>query len=363
MPPKTILLNPGPTNVSRRVLDAASSPQMCHREPEYGNLQEEVRARLLSVLGLDGETWSPVLIAGSGTSGLEAMVATGVPEGKALAVSVNGVYGDRIAKMARAHGIVTVEIEQPWGVPADPALIRSRLETRDHIGALAVVHHETTTGHLNPVEEIGALAKELGHTYLVDSVSGLAGDELDLDRAGVDYCASTGGKNYQGLVGVSFVYARREALARARKGQRRSVYLDLVNLSDHQDKRGTPFTPVVPLVAALREALVELEEETVPGRIARYRDAALFLREGYAKLGLSPWLPEGSPMSNCLTTIRLPEGRTYDSVHDFLKDRGFVIYAGQGDLGKEAFRICNMGWVDRADYERLLDVLGEWVRS
>jgi 2-aminoethylphosphonate-pyruvate transaminase len=363
MPNKTILLNPGPTNVSKAVIDAAAGPLFCHREPEYFTLQDEVRERLLRVMDLDPEVWAAVLIAGSGTSAMESMILAGVPEGKALLISDNGVYGDRIAKMAKAHGIPAKVVTQPWTQATDPELLAAAIEARDDFGALAVIHHETTTGLLNPVVEVGKVAKRYGLNFLVDSVSGLGGDALDFEEAGADIVASTGGKNFQGMPALSFGYARRAKLEEARAWSPRSVYLDFVNLCDKQDRRGTPFTPAVPFVAALRQALIELQEETVAGRVARYAEAARFLREGYARMGLTLWLPEGTPLSNCLTTIRLPEGRTYVELHDYLKERGFVIYAGQGQIEKEAFRIANMGNVAREDYQRLLDVLAAWVQA
>ena len=134
-----------------------------------------------------------------------------------------------------------------------------------------------------------------------------------------------------------------------------------MNLSEKQDRRSTPFTPAVPLVQSLKVALDEVREETVEGRIARYGKAATFLRKGYARLGIEDWLPAGTPKSNCLTTLRLPAGRTYVDLHDFLLDEGYVIYAGQGNIEKEAYRICNMGDVRKKDYARLLDALEEWL--
>jgi len=358
---KMILLNPGPTNVSDAVLRAASGPLVCHREPEYFNLQDQVRERLLRVLDLDPSVWTAVLISGSGTSAVEAMILAGAPVRKTLLISDNGIYGDRIAGMARAHGIPVEVAKQTWGEATDPAFLAEYCAGRDDLGAIAVIHHETTTGVLNPVAEVGRVAREHGLAMLVDSVSGLGGDLLDLEEAGVDLCACTGGKNFQGLPGISFVYARREKLRAAREWSPHSVYLDLVNLGDTQDRRGTPFTPAVPLVRALNQALVELEEETVAGRVERYSQAARFLRDGYERIGFEHWLPEATPKSNCLTTLRLPEGRAYADLHDTLKNEGFVIYGGQGRLEEEAFRIANMGNVDRNDYERLLGVLERWA--
>jgi 2-aminoethylphosphonate-pyruvate transaminase len=337
-----ILLNPGPVCVSERVRKAAAMTPICHREPEYFDLQDEVRERLARLFSLPKE-FAPVLLAGSGTSAVEAMVCA-LPAGKRLAVVNNGVYGDRIAKMAAAHGIPFEEAKFPWSEPADPA----KIPAADYV---AVIHHETTTGLVNPVGEI---ARKTGARLLVDSVSGLAGDPIDVAVA--DFVAGTAGKCLQGLPGVSFVFARRDAL---RQAPRRSVYLDLAELCAKQDARNTPFTPVVPIVNAFREALREAEEEGLSARIARYAETARFLRDGYRKLGLEFWLPHDR-LSNTLTTLRLPAGRTYGSLHDALKAEGFVIYGGQGNLEKEAFRIANMGWIPRAELRRLLRVLAKW---
>ncbi len=349
-----ILLNPGPVNVSDRVRLAAAIEPMCHREPEYFDLQDDVRASLLRLFGLSNEEFAPVLIAGSGTSAVEAMIASGVPAGRKLLVVNNGVYGDRIAKMALAYGIPFEEVKFGWDTVADVAAVEAKAKG---VGAIAAIHHETTTGLVNPIVDLAAVAKKAGARFLVDSVSGLAGDPIDVRLA--DFCAGTGGKCIQGLPGVSFVFARRERLKDAPK---RSVYLDLADAATKQDARNTPFTPAIPIVNALREALREAIEETLEKRIARHARAAAFLRAGYERMGLKYWLPHRT-WSNCLTTLRLPAGKTYASAHDALKKEGFIIYAGQGALEKEAFRICNMGWIPNAEFERLLVVLEKWVKA
>jgi 2-aminoethylphosphonate-pyruvate transaminase len=347
-----ILLNPGPVNVSDRVREAAAMEPICHREPEYFDLQDDVRARLLALFGLPARDFAAGLLAGSGTSAVEAMILAGVPAGRTLLVVNNGVYGERIAQMAAVHGIPFEEVRFPWETPADPGLVATRARGA---GAIAAVHHETTTGLVNPVAEIGRIAREHGARFLVDSVSGLAGDPIDV--AQTDLCAGTAGKCLHGLPGVSFVFARREAL---RDAPRRSVYLDLGELCDKQDARNTPFTPAIPIVNAFREALREAQEEGLEVRLARYRETAAFLRAGYGRLGLARWLRHRE-LSNTLTTLKLPAGRSYASLHDGLKAAGFVIYAGQGNLEREAFRIANMGWIPRAEFERLLEVLGQWA--
>jgi 2-aminoethylphosphonate-pyruvate transaminase len=298
-----------------------------------------------------------VLLSGSGTAALEAAVTSCVSaEGRMLVVD-NGVYGDRIAKMAEASRIPYDRITAGWTEQPDLDAVESALATGRY-EVLAAVHHETTTGLLNPVTDLVAIAHRHGALMVLDSISGLAGETVD--PAGPDLVVCTANKCVQGLPGLSFVLASREALARMVTYPARSLYLNLPNAYQHQEKRSTPFTPAVQVGFALREALLELREETVPGRIARYRRASDILRAGFRELGLSLLLPDAL-LSNTITTLRMPAGATYDLLHDGLKERGYVIYAGQGPLAREAFRVANMGLISEdalhAFQHHLRDVL------
>lgn len=352
---RTILLNPGPVNVSPRVREAfRKAPDLCHREPEVGALLSSVRARLARCFG-GPEHYGAVAFTGSGTLAVEAMISSGVAAGALLVVN-NGVYGQRIIDMARAHGIGVVEVRSDWSEPLDPAAVDQALRAHPEIEAVALVHHETTTGLLNPVGAIGALARRHGKRFLVDSVSGLAGDDIDFERDAVDLCAGTANKCIQGLPGISFVIARRDVLAALAAAKARSVYLHLPSHFAAQERGSMLFTMAVQVAVAFDEALAELEEETVAARVERHRQAAAFLRAGFADLGLRFLVPEGH-RSNTLTTLQLPDGASYAALHDELKARGFVIYEGQGKLQSGIFRVANMGHLGREDFAAFLDAL------
>jgi 2-aminoethylphosphonate-pyruvate transaminase len=199
---------------------------------------------------------------------------------------------------------------------------------------------------------VSAIARRHGKLVLVDSVSGLAGDALDLGT--VDLVAGTANKCIQGLPGMAFVLARTDVLERLATYPPRSVYLSLATYA----KSAMPFTPAVQAAYALDEALAELLEEGVDARIARYARAAAQLRAGFADLGLSLVLPP-ELRSNSITALRLPAGRSYAALHDGLKARGFVVYEGQGRLARELFRVANMGHLGREDFARFLAALGE----
>jgi 2-aminoethylphosphonate-pyruvate transaminase len=354
VPTRTILLNPGPVNLSDRVRRALLRPDICHREPECADLVARIRGRLCETFAPEGYT--AVLLTGSGTAAVESAVASSVGEGGAILVVNNGVYGDRIAKMARVHGIRVVEVTAGWTEPADLGGIEAALRAEPDVQAVALVHHETTTGLVNPVAEVGRLARAAGKLFLVDSVSGLGGEPIDLSAAAVDICVGTANKCIQGTPGLAFVLVRREAMDRVAAVPSRSVYLALHANWQAQERGDTLFTPAVQTAYALDEALAELLEETVAGRIARYGRAAALLREGFARLGLSCLLPP-ELQSHTITALDLPAGVAYAQLHDRLKARGFVIYAGQGALASRIFRVANMGDVSLDEYREFLAAL------
>jgi len=349
-----ILLNPGPVNVSPRVQQALLRGDLCHREEEFSDLLVAIRTKLLRAFAPHEYTAVPV--SGSGTLAVEAMVSSAMPEGRKLLVINNGVYGERMLRMAEAHRIPTIELRYNWTERPDLAQIESTLHADPTIHAVALVHHETTTGLLNLVNEVGAITRGAGRWLLLDAVSALASEDLDMVRDGVDLCACTANKCIQGLPGVSFVLVRNEAMAVMQQYPRRSLYLHLPLHWEAQERRSIPFTPSVQTWYALDEALDELLEETVAKRIQRYHAAAQLLRDGFARLGLKSLLPSDL-QSHSLTSLLLPEGVTYPPFHDGLKERGFVIYEGQGKLQTDVFRVANMGHLTLDDFRQFLTAL------
>lgn len=357
MTPDLILLNPGPINVSARVRRAlAECPDQCHREPEPLAMQTRVREKLVQAFGL-ASRYDAVLLTGSGTAAMEAMVASAV--GSGVLVVDNGVYGDRLVQMAEAHRIPVLRHKVSWFERPDPAALRAALESSPlgrTIDTVAVVHHETTTGLLNDLPAVAEVARATGRRLLVDSVSGLGGETLDFERVAPDAVCCTANKCLQGLPGVAFVLLR--------KGTplvRRSVYLDLGLALAKQSAGDTPFTPALQVMAALEAALDELLAETVAGRVARYRRAGETVRAAASRLGLEMMLPP-SLRSHTITSFRLPAGVGYAQIHDRMREDGFVIYGGQGDLSKSAFRIANMGHIPDEVWPRFERALGRAIR-
>jgi len=272
-----------------------------------------------------------------------------------LLVLRNGVYGERIEAIAQAHGIPYHVLDQPWTAPQDPAALAKALDAHPRVGVVAGVVHETTTGLLNPIKDLGEVCRSRGKTFLVDAISAIAGEELDLSW-GVDAVVGTANKCIRGLPGMSFVLAREELMAKAAAYPPRTLYLHLPAYHAKQEADSTPFTPAIQAAYALEVALRELLAEGVGARVERMGHVAALLRRGCTELGLELYLDEAY-LSRTITTYRLPKGWSYEALHDALRAAGFVIYAGQGDLRQQAFRVCNMGVMSDADYERFIDAL------
>ncbi|KVR36456.1 2-aminoethylphosphonate aminotransferase [Burkholderia ubonensis] len=346
-----LLLNPGPVTLTERVRRSLLQPDLCHRESEFFDLQDEARARLVAAYGLDSAEWAAVLMTGSGTAAVESMIAALVPQGGKLLVIENGVYGERIAQIATQYAIAHEVLKHEWMQAPDLAQIAARLDAGG-FSHVAVIHHETTTGRLNDLGAIADVCRARGVKLLVDGVSSFGAEAIDFAGGDIDAVAATANKCLHGVPGAAFVIVRRSALAQAAS---RTYYLDLGRLAKLQDQRNTPFTPSVHAYYALVEALREFDEAGGwRARHARYKALADQAQAGLAARGMPLVLPEGAS-SVVLRAYRLPQGVTYEQLHDGLKARGFVIYAGQGGLSKELFRISTMGAIEAADVERLLD--------
>ena len=346
------LLNPGPVTLTDRVRTSLLQPDLCHREPEFFDLQDEARRRLLAVYGLDPAEWAAVLLTGSGTAAVESMVSSLVPADGRVLVVENGVYGERMTAIARCYGIPQDAVAGDWLQAPDPDALAARLDAGAGYTHVAVVHHETTTGRLTDLAAIGRVCRERGVRLLVDGVSSFGAEEIDTDD--VDAVAGTANKCLHGVPGVAFVVVRRSALARA---VGRTYYLDLARAAHAQDERGTPFTPAVHALYALVEALREFDEDGGwRPRGARYRRFADRVAGCLRGIGVVPLLPEGVS-SAVLRSYRLPPGVGYAALHDALKADGFVIYAGQGSLAAEIFRISTMGDLRPEDIEQLAAAL------
>jgi 2-aminoethylphosphonate-pyruvate transaminase len=295
---------------------------------------------------------------GSGTFAIESVVSSAIPRAGRLLVLVNGAYGRRIAQMARIHGIAVETLETPEDRPVAAAAVAQRLRGGAPFTHVAVVHCETTTGMLNPVETIGAETARAGCAYIVDAMSSFGAIPIEMQSAHADFLISSANKCIEGVPGFAFVLARR-AMLLASKSQARTLSLDLHGQWNGLETDGQfRFTPPTHALLAFHRALQELEAEGgVTGRAARYRRNHQVLVKGMVEMGFEPYLrPEDQ--SYIITTFRYPAAPEFrfEEFYTKLSELGFVIYPGK--LSQEpCFRIGTIGRLDVEDMEALLNAI------
>ena len=351
---REILLNPGPVTLSDRVRAALARPDLCHREQEFAALCLEI-LQMISQVYPEAKDFQPVMLTGSGTSAVEAMLQSLASSSKKSLIAANGVYGERMATMLTKQGKPFELIKGDWTQAIDLGAVEAHLQKdASAIHSILTVHHETTTGRLNPIEPVAALGKKYGVPVMIDAVSSFAAEDIPFDN--VIAVAATGNKCLHSIPAISFVLARREILD-AQKSEARSLYLDLFEYYKAQKSGFSPFTQSVQGVYALHEALKEFfDMGGISHRKKQYlarRDAVLDL---LARLGVNTLIPRDF-FSSYLTSFLLPDGKNYDALHDDLKKNGFTIYAGQGNFSGKIFRIAVMGDIREADMELLLKLL------
>ncbi|WP_078843119.1 alanine--glyoxylate aminotransferase family protein [Streptomyces albus] len=355
-PRRTVLMNPGPVVTDERVRAALGGPDLCHREPEFAELMHRVRDRVTRICGGGAEHTSLVL-TGSGTAAVEAALASVVPADGAVLTLDNGHYGRRLHDIAAAHGLRGHHLDFGWAVPLDLGAVDRALAADPGLSHVAVVHHETSTGMLNDVAAVTRVAHRHGREVVVDAVSSVGAEDLDLVRDGIDWLAGSANKCLEGMPGLSFVTGRRTALAALAGHPRRSYSLDLTRHFAAQETSGTPaFTPAVPAFYAFDTALGLALREGVRARRDRYRALVRLLCDGLERLGFAfPLPPEHRAVG--LTLVKLPPGVSYEDLHAPLKQAGYIVYAALGPFAEGHFRLSTLGALTPEDITGFLDAL------
>lgn len=359
---RQILLNPGPVTLTERVRAALTRGDWCHREPEFAALMQEINTRLAGVHPALRAGYSAATLAASGTGAVEAMLAAFAPEDGATLVVENGVYGERMTRMLEVHRRPHQVLKHGWTDAVDVGAIESALARDPGLTHLAIVHLETTTGRWNDLDAVGRLCRARGVTLLLDAVSSFGALPVESSAWNLGALAATANKCLHGAPGLSFVLAS-DALWQRQPAAAGSVYLDL--RASHAGQHGSgfsPFTLPVQVAFALREALAEhAEQGGTPARFELYRARADRTRAALAAAGVTPLL-DPAAYSPVLASWRLPAGRSYEELHGALKALGYVIYAGQGRLGADIFRIAHMGDIRPAELDALCDALTRLCR-
>jgi len=354
-----VLFTPGPLTTSRTVKQAMLR-DLGSRDVEFIQLVQEIRHRLLELGGVAKGDYEAILMQGSGTFSLEAVVSSTIPPDGKLLVIINGAYGRRIAQIARVLKIDVAVLSYPENRKPDLQEIESALAADDPVTHVAVVHCETTTGIINPIRAIGTLVKQSGRRFFVDAMSSFGAVPLNLAECGIDYLVTSANKCIEGVPGFGIILAKREALLET-EGFARSLILDLLAQWKGLDANGQfRFTPPTHTLLAFHQALIELEQEGgVEARAARYQADHEGLVAGMRKMGFQEYLrPEDQ--GHVIISFHYPAHPQFcfDEFYRRLNDKDYVIYPGKvGDA--DCFRIGTIGRISVADVRGLLAAIRE----
>jgi 2-aminoethylphosphonate-pyruvate transaminase len=336
-----ILLNPGPVTMVSYVRAAMAEQDVCHREVEFADLTVSIAERLEQVYGGDATSYRAVLLAGSGTAAVEAMLATYAPSDKSTLVIANGVYGERMTRMLELQRKPHEVDHTEWTTSLNTERIARTIRT-GRFGAVAVVHHETTTGTLNDLDAIAASCAEVGAALLIDAVSSFGGEDVATERWRPLAVAGSANKCLHGAPGLSFVLIN-DSDKRARGSHAPVLYLDLEQYRDQRDCGESPFTLPTHVAFALNRALeVHASEGGWRTRREHYRTLTALVRESLVGFGFTP-LVNATSAASMLTAFWLPTEVDYARLHNDLKRNGFIVYGGQHSLAGKVFRVATMG--------------------
>jgi len=348
-----VLLNPGPVNTTARVKSALVHHDVCHRDSDYSEVLVRVSRKLRRIFR-GGAEHSVVLVTGSGTAAMECAIASTVPASKKILCVDNGAFGERMWEIAELHGMGRVRLRYELGEVVRADDVRRALDADPDIAVVAMCHHETAVGILNPLGEIGAACRQRDVLFLVDAVSSLGAEDLDVVRDGVDVCWSSGNKCLHGVSGVSFLCVSPRVWPRIENVAPRVYYLDLRRYRrTFTDLAQTPFTPAVAAYFALDVACDEYLADGAEARRALYAERNRRLRDGLRALGLC-FFVDGPHAAHSILTPALPDGVGFPELYEDLKSAGFVVYDAKPPLKGKYFQIANMGDLPEGTLETFL---------
>lgn len=352
-----LLLTPGPLTTSKQVKEAMNF-DYCTWDDDYKRITQSFRQSLLNLAQVNKEEYTAVPIQGSGTYGVESVISSTISGNEKLLIGINGAYGQRISEMADVYGIDHVDLVVDEREPITLELVTEYLDKNPDITHFAMIHCETTTGILNPIEDIIPYVSRRGIIIIVDAMSSFGGIPINVQENQIDYLISSSNKCIQGVPGFSFVIAKKDILE-ATKGLARTLSLDLYGQyyeMEHNDGKWR-FTSPTHVVHAFYEALKELDEEGgVKARHQRYSNSQKHLAKGMEELGFKVLINE-KYQSPIITSFIYPEEDfDFNIFYQELKKQGFVIYPGKISQ-VPTFRIGNIGEVYIEDITKLLSVI------
>jgi 2-aminoethylphosphonate-pyruvate transaminase len=357
------LFSPGPVMVSDAVRNALLHDDIGHRVPGFMAVLQNLQRNLLKVYRADDQ-YTVLLITGSGTAANEAVISSYFGQKQHALLLTNGEFGNRLKEMLDIHHIKSTVLQYEYGVKPDIDEVEKQLKKNPKISAIIMTFQESAASFINPVKEIGKLAREYDKTYIVDAVSALGGEDVNVLRDSIDFCTCSSNKCLGSLPGVGIICVKRSKLEQMRNNRPKTAYLNLWRLYEMSEKyHQTTNTPSTTLFFALDAAVQELLDEGIEERIARYKRCAGILRDGIKTMGLKMFIDE-KDASNTITSVLLPKDIDLDVFVQRMEEKGYTVYPGKGHLKDlNLCQIANMGNIFEEMCPPFLNTMSETLRE
>lgn len=357
---RNVLLNPGPATTTDTVKMAQVVPDICPREKEFAGMMRSLRDDLLRVAHAPKEKYTSVLFCGSGTINIDICLNSLLPEKGRVLVVNNGAYSSRAVEVCQFYGLPHIDLRSSVFEQPDLDAVRKTLDENSDIALVYTTHHETGTGILNPIREIGAMAHEHGAVFVVDTTSSLGMIPFDMEQDNVDFCMASAQKGLMAMSGLSFIIGNEEIIRRSKDYPKRSYYCNLYLQYEYFEKTGEMhFTPPVQTIYATIQALKEYFEVGEKEKFARHRRVIEAIHKGLAEMGLKEVIRRDI-QSGLVASVLYPDDPnwSFERVHDYCYERGFTIYPGKIST-TNTFRLCALGTIDVPDIDAFFVTLRE----
>lgn len=354
---RNILLNPGPSTTTDTVKMAQVVPDICPREKEFAGLMKNLRRDLLKVAHAPADQYTAVLFCGSGTINIDICINSLLPENKKILVVNNGAYNSRAVEVCQMYHLPYIDLKSSVFEQPNLADVERTLQENPDVAMVYCCHHETGTGVLNPIREIGALAHKYGAIFVSDTTSSLGMIPIDVVKDNIDFCMASAQKGLMAMSGLSYIIGREDIIRASKNYPTRSYYTNLYLQYEYFEKTGEMhFTPPVQTIYATIQALKEYFAEGETAKFARHHRVYEAIHRGIDKLGLET-LIDRKIESGLVVSVKYPDDAnwSFEKVHDYCYERGFTIYPGKISTSN-TFRLCALGAIDEPDIDAFFEV-------
>lgn len=361
---RNVLLNPGPATTTDTVKYAQVVPDICPREKEFGAIMKKMGEDLVKIVHGDLNKYTAVLFTGSGTINIDSCVNSLVPEGKKILVLNNGAYSARAAEVAQYYHMDYVNLEMDITKPIDLEKTEAAIKADDDIAVVYCCHHETGTGVLNPIREIGAIAHKYGKTMVVDTTSTYAMIPIDMDKDNLDFVMASAQKGLMSMTGLSYVVGNTAMIEASKDYPTRSYYTNLFMQYDFIKNKGEMhFTPPVQTIYATQQAIKEYWEVGEQAKWERHQAVWEAIYRGLDRLGFQTIIPR-ELQSKLVVSVLYPNDPnfSFEKIHDYVYERGFTIYPGKVS-SLPTFRLCSLGTIVPEDIDDFFVCLEEGLKA